>query len=156
MASADSSKTALGIVAFLLIVGVASFFLIKSESGNSGEAWLDRHHTIYRELQATLDEFRNAELAHQNYIGTNNEDYLSQFKAAVARGNEHLFNLRDSYNADGVSNDRFRTLEQRIHAINEQLRLSAEVRKQRGEKLHANYFSPAVKLAKSKHLARSR
>lgn len=138
--AADSSKTAMGIIAFLFIVGAGAFFLIKSESGSSGQVWLDRHHTIFRELQSTLDEFHNAEIAQQNYLGTNNLDYLAEFKAAVRRGNEHLFNLRDNYNADGVYSEKFRTLEQRVHAINEQLRLSAEVRKERGEKAAREVF----------------
>jgi diguanylate cyclase (GGDEF)-like protein len=132
MASSDNNKVVQAIVAILVLAGACAYLLTNGPSGINLVGWLDERRDVLNELQATQSAFRDAEIAQQSYLGTGNESYLEQFKQSVRLGNEQLFKLRNNH-GQGYG-DKFRPLEQRLQAVSDQLRLSADARKQQGEK----------------------
>ncbi len=132
MASSDNNKVVQAIVAILVLAGACAYLLTNGPSGINLVGWLDERRDVLNELQATQADFRDAEIAQQIYLGTGNESYLEQFKQSIRLGNEQLFKLRNNH-GQGYG-DKFRPLEQRLQALSDQLRLSADARKQQGEK----------------------
>lgn len=117
----------------VLVLGAAcAYLLTNGPTGANLTGWMDERKNVLNELRITEDAFRNAELAQQIYISTGNEAYLQRFKDAVRIGNEELFKLRNNH-GQGYG-DKFRPLEERLQALSEQLRVSAEARKQQGAK----------------------
>jgi len=120
-------------IVLCVLVAVITILIFRPKGEGQDNAWITKHQAITQELSGTLIDFKDAELAQQQYISTGSDDYLKQFKSFVAHGDEHLFNLRDKYSGEANS-ERLRSLEQRLHAFYDQLRLSADARTLRGEK----------------------
>ncbi len=64
---------------------------------------------------------------------------MEQFKQFIRSGNAELFKLRNNHGEQ--YGDKFRPIEQRLQALSDQLRISAEARKQQGEKAARDLYT---------------
>ncbi len=132
MASTDNNKVVQGLVAVLVLGAACAYLLTNGPTGVNLTTWMEERKAVLSELQQIESSFRDAEIAQQSYIGTGNDAYMEQFKQFIRTGNAQLFKLRNDHGE--AYGDKFRPLEQRLQALSEQLRISAEARKQQGER----------------------
>ena len=99
-------------LAFVLVIGVVSYFNTKKLIANShADA---RSHGALQMLEGTLSTAENADLGQRRYLITGEESYLSPYRTAVSRLPEQLRYLRETTADNAAQQTRLDSLERLI------------------------------------------
>ncbi|TLY12732.1 MAG: hypothetical protein E6K69_10140 [Nitrospirae bacterium] len=100
------------VLAFVLVIGVVSYFNTKKLIANShADA---RSHGALQMLEGTLSTAENADLGQRRYLITGEESYLSPYRTAVSRLPEQLRYLRETTADNAAQQTRLDSLERLI------------------------------------------
>jgi diguanylate cyclase (GGDEF)-like protein len=130
----QSRVTTIGLGAAVILVAFISFLMFGVQSGTAdADEYINRHKSMFNQLEDMLLDFKDAQNAQQSYIITGQQEQLKAFNAASKRVEEHLRAIRNPNDRDLNYNEKFRYLQNQINSTLDRLRLSASVREKQGE-----------------------
>lgn len=118
------------ILAGAVYVWAPQFFPVDKEV----EVRLDRHMTIFRELQITLESFRDMELHYRSYMLAGQSAEADAFNDASRSIDHHMSMLRGMTQSDPLYGDKMRSLSTRISLAMDQMKQAVAVPRAKDKK----------------------
>lgn len=135
MGSRLNLKSTVALLAACIVVGIACVSWIPSifPLGRSLENWLEQRVAFFQELQLAQEGLRDAEFSHHSYILTGDERSLESFNDAAKSVKHHMSMLNGMRQTDLLFGEKTRNLSGRVSLLLDELKQSADVRKQQGQ-----------------------
>lgn len=135
MGSRLNLKSTVALLAAFIVVGIACVSWIPSifPLGRSLESWLEQRVAFFQELQLAQEGLRDAEFSHHSYILTGDERSLETFNDAAKSVKHHMSMLNGMRQTDLMFGEKTRNLSGRVSLLLDELKQSADVRKQQGQ-----------------------
>lgn len=135
MGSRLNLKSTVALLAAFIVVGIACVSWIPSifPLGRSLENWLEQRVAFFQELQLAQEGLRDAEFSHHSYILTGDERSLETFNDAAKSVKHHMSMLNGMRQTDLMFGEKTRNLSGRVSLLLDELKQSADVRKQQGQ-----------------------
>lgn len=118
------------ILAGAVYVWAPQFFPVDKEV----EIRLDRHMTIFRELQVTLESFRDMELHYRSFMLSGQSAEADAFADAVRSIEHHMSMLRGMTQSDPLYGDKMRSLSTRISLATDQMKQAVAAPRDKNKK----------------------
>jgi diguanylate cyclase (GGDEF)-like protein len=151
----QSRVTTIGLGAAVILVAFISFLMFGVQAGTAdSDEYINRHKSMFSQLEDMLLDFKDAQNAQQSYIITGQPEQLKAFNAAAKRVEEHLRAIRNPNDKDLNYNEKFRYLQSQINSTLDRLRLSTSVREKQGEDSAKQILSTTREMREAQNIGR--